>query len=208
MLSENKAESFSVQAKYSVKQTYLPGELGVWMFVFGDLLVFSLLFGSYAWERSLQHSLFVSSQTELSQVFGVINTLLLLSGSLFVVLALHAARSGGIATVNKLLLAAIFTGIAFFINKLFEYTDKVSNGFTLLTNDFFMFYYMLTGIHLLHVVVATGVLVFLWRRLKKIPLNPVPERKEFIKHLESGGIVWHMVDLLWIALFPLLYLIK
>ncbi|WNC67103.1 cytochrome c oxidase subunit 3 [Thalassotalea nanhaiensis] len=205
MISTNKAESFSVQVKSNVKQTYLPSELGVWMFVFGDMLVFTLLFGSYAWERSQQHSLFVTSQAELSQTIGVINTLLLLTGSLFVVLALHAARIGRFALVNKLLLAAIFTGITFFINKLFEYSDKVSNDFTLLTNDFFMFYYMLTGIHLLHVIVATGVLVFIWKRLKA---NQSPLSKDSIKHLESGGIVWHMVDLLWIALFSLLYLIK
>ncbi|TRX56484.1 cytochrome c oxidase subunit 3 [Thalassomonas sp. M1454] len=184
-------------------QAYLPSELGVWMFVFGDLLIFSVLFASYAWERVQQHSIFLISQNELSQTFGVINTILLLTGSLFVVLALHSARNNKLSQTKKLLLLAIATGVGFFINKVFEYKDKVSDGFTLLTNDFFMFYYMLTGIHLLHVCVGTGALIYLYKRLSCQGIST-----DNIKHLESGGIIWHMVDLLWIALFPLLYLIK
>ncbi|MDG1733941.1 MAG: cytochrome c oxidase subunit 3 [Thalassotalea sp.] len=182
---------------------YLPSELGVWMFVLGDMLVFSVLFGSYAWERALQHGLFITAQSELNQTFGVVNTILLLTGSLFVVLALHAARKGKTKHTQQLLLLAISTGVGFFINKVFEYRDKISNGFTLLSNDFFMFYYMLTGIHLLHVCVGTCALIYLYKRLSAQGLST-----DYIKHLESGGIVWHMVDLLWIALFPLLYLIK
>ncbi|WNC74174.1 cytochrome c oxidase subunit 3 [Thalassotalea psychrophila] len=178
-------------------------ELGIWMFVLGDMLLFGLLFVSYAWDFRHNKDLFLTGQAALSQSFGVINTLLLLSGSLFVVLALHRARRGAAPVVSVLLAAAIATGLAFWINKMIEYRAKFSQGHTLISDDFFMYYYMLTGIHLLHVTVGIGVLSFLWIRSRK-PFYSLSD----LRNLESGGLIWHMVDLLWIALFPLLYLVK
>jgi nitric oxide reductase NorE protein len=187
----------------SADQTHSPAELGVWMFVLGDMMLFSLLFGSYAWDFSHNKTLFLQGQSVLSQGFGVVNTLLLLTGSLCVVLALHRARRGAASTVSYLLALAIASGVGFFINKIFEYREKISQGYTMVTDDFFMYYYMLTGIHLLHVTVGVGVLTFLWLRSRK----PVYSQND-LRNLESGGAIWHMVDLLWIALFPLLYLVK
>jgi nitric oxide reductase NorE protein len=180
-----------------------PAESGVWMFILGDMMLFALLFASYAWDRTQQYELFVQSQAALSKGFGVVNTLLLLTGSLFVVLGLHWARGGAIVRVQTCLILAIVTGVAFFVNKIIEYREKVSEGYTLITNDFFMYYYMLTGLHLLHVMVGIGVLIFLWVRSRQAAYSHCD-----IRNMESGGAVWHMVDLLWIALFPLLYLIK
>jgi nitric oxide reductase NorE protein len=181
----------------------MPGELGVWMFVLGDMLLFSLLFGSYAWDFSQNRTLFLQGQASLTQGYGVANTLLLLSGSLCIVLALHRARRGASPAVSHLILVAIATGFIFFINKLFEYREKIHQGQTLVSDDFFMYYFMLTGIHLLHVTVGVGVLIFLWRRSRKTAYSP-----DDLRNLENGGVVWHMVDLLWIALFSLLYLVK
>jgi nitric oxide reductase NorE protein len=180
-----------------------PAESGVWMFILGDMMLFALLFASYAWDRTQQYELFVQSQAALSKGFGVVNTLLLLTGSLFVVLGLHWARGGAIVRVQTCLILAIVTGVAFFVKKIIEYREKVSEGYTLITNDFFMYYYMLTGLHLLHVMVGIGVLIFLWVRSRQAAYSHCD-----IRNMESGGAVWHMVDLLWIALFPLLYLIK
>jgi nitric oxide reductase NorE protein len=85
--------------------------------------------------------------------------------------------------------------------KVIEYGAKFRAGITLTSNDFFMFYFMLTGIHLLHVLIGMGVLTFLMRHTAAGVLD---ERR--IQHLESGASFWHLVDLLWIVLFALLYL--
>jgi nitric oxide reductase NorE protein len=180
-----------------------PAELGVWMFVLGDMLIFGLLFGSYAWDFRQDRPLFLQSQATLGQGYGVVDTLLLLTGSLCMVLSLHCARRGAAPAVSRLIIATIATGFIFFVNKLLEYREKLGQGYTLVSDDFFMYYYMLTGIHLLHVTVGVGVLIFLWFRLRKSTYSPID-----LRNLESGAAIWHMIDLLWIALFPLLYLVK
>jgi len=196
------------------KATHLPGELGVWMFILGDMLVFSLLFFSYAWDRRLDSYVFRESQVHLDSTFGVINTLLLLLGSLFVVLALYQEKALLHQPKNAtpfqqqrkprlLLLAAIACGVCFIVSKIAEYTDKIAEGHTLLSNDFFMYYFMMTGLHLVHVCVGIGLLTFLVVRLRNAPPS-----QQVVGYLESGGAVWHMVDLLWIVMFPLLYLVS
>lgn len=183
----------------------VPGEQGVWVFVLADLLVFSVFFATFAWHRGRDLEVFRRSQESLNQTFGLVNTLLLLTGSLAVVLALYRARNGKPEATRTLLLTAIGTGLGFVLSKFFEYREKIVAGYTLLTNDFFMFYYMLTGIHLLHVAIGIGVLAFLLVNLPRAPRLFAPRD---LSHLESGGAVWHLVDVLWIVLFPLLYLVK
>ncbi len=186
-----------------LKNSQTPAEVGVWVLILGDMLVFAVLFFSYMWARSQDHQIFAQSQASLNQYFGVINTLLLLTGSLFVILSLHLLRNKQVKYISILLISAMSCGVLFFVNKVIEYKEKISQGYTLLTNDFFMYYYMLTGIHLLHVCAGTVLLLYLWLKLKKTNYHT-----DNIKHLESGGVIWHMVDMLWIMLFPLLYLIK
>ncbi|PKI16189.1 cytochrome c oxidase subunit 3 [Colwellia sp. 12G3] len=181
----------------------MTGEAGVWGFIIGDMMLFSTFFISYCWDRSNDQLVFLNAQQALNQTFGVINTLLLLTGSLFVVLALHSARKAMSTTVTHMLLAAIICGCCFIGSKVIEYTGKIQDGYSLLTNDFFMYYFMLTAIHLLHVIIGIGVLLYLWDKSREPSCNIT-----FIQHLESGGAVWHMVDLLWLVLFPLLYLVK
>lgn len=187
----------------TVLKNKLPGEFGVWVFVLGDMLVFAVLFICYAWYRSQSPALYAHSQLQLDQAAGVINTLLLLTGSLLVVLSVHLARRSLYRRIPLLLTMAIASGLVFIINKGFEYGHKIDQGYTLLTNEFYMFFYMLTGIHLLHVCVGTGVLVFLL--IKSLSGQYVDKD---VSAMESGGAIWHMVDLLWIVLFALLYLIK
>lgn len=175
-------------------------ESGIWIFILGDMLIFSIIFGSYAFDRSQQHELYVQSQQLLNEAFAIANTILLLTGSLFVVLALHTARRGPSVWVNRFILLTIFSGLVFFLIKVVEYKEKIQSGYTLLTNDFFTYYYMITGLHMAHVLVGIGVLIYVMNGLKQSPRN--------LRALESGGVIWHMVDLLWIVLFPLIYLIK
>lgn len=184
-------------------RTHLPGEAGIWIFIVGDMTVFGLFFATFMFYRGENPALFASSQALLDQNWGAINTLVLLLSSLFVVIALNAWRAGRMALSRQLLAAALICGLAFVAVKYFEWGEKLRAGFTLSTDEFFMYYYVFTGIHLLHLVLGLGVLVFMIG-LSRRP-NPVAKNSML---MEGGACYWHMVDLLWIVLFPILYLVK
>jgi nitric oxide reductase NorE protein len=133
---------------------------------------------------------------------GLLNTLILMTSGLFVVLAVHAARQGQSVATRRWLLASFVVGAGFGINKAIEYSDKLTHGITMLSNDFFMFYYVLTGVHFVHFVAGMIVLAVLWFRAGREEVNG-----PLFGWIESGGLYWHMVDLLWIVIFPMLYLL-
>ncbi len=182
-----------------------PGEIGIWVFIFGDLLVFSLFFAVFLFYRRVDVELFNASQAQLNQVFGLINTVLLLSSSWLVATAVHSARSGVEKTPPVMFLMALGCGVVFIINKVFEYAEKIQAGITVNTNDFFMYFFIFTGVHAFHVLIGIGVLAYLanysWSRRGSMSTSD-------LQNLESGGIFWHLVDLLWIILFALLYLVN
>lgn len=181
----------------------MSGEIGVWLFVLGDMVLFAILFLSYAHDYALAPEVFRKGQAQLNPFFGVANTLLLLIGSFAVALAVQEARGRGRKYLEYLLYVAIGTGVLFLINKAVEYTREIGLGHTMVSDSFFMYYYTLTMIHLMHVSVGIGVLVFM-----VVIYRMRGPSDRFANKLESGGLIWHMVDLLWIALFPLLYLIR
>lgn len=187
----------------AVRTTHVPGEIGIWLFILGDAVLFSLLFGLFLYYRAGDPELFAASRTELSLGLGLLNTVLLLSSSWCVASALRAARAEAGVLAAHCLWAAIACSVGFMVVKAFEYTPKISAGITLSTNDFFMFYFVYTGIHLIHVVIGTGVLIWMASYTASCPSS---EAK--IRNLESGASFWHLVDLLWIVLFALLYLIS
>ncbi|GAC1635142.1 MAG: cytochrome c oxidase subunit 3 family protein [Nevskia sp.] len=181
----------------------LPGVEGVWVFIAADMVIFGLLFVSFMQERVRQAALFEHSRQALNPDFGGINTLILLTSSWFVVMAVDAAQQDRLAALPRWLAAALVCGLAFGVSKAIEYGGKLQAGISPLSNDFYMYYYVLTGIHLLHVIAGCVVLFVFWRKAR---------RREFgsgrLLVLECGASYWHMVDLLWILLFPLLYLIR
>ena len=182
---------------------HLPGEPGVWMFIIGDVLVFSLLFSVFVYDRSQEVALFVEQQQLLNQTLGLLNTVLLLTSSWLVALAVHGARAGQLSRARSCFVSAILCGIGFVVVKYFEWGEKIAAGLTLETNNFFMYYYLMTGIHLLHMVIGIGVLVFLWQSVRDAAFDA-----QGVGVLESGACFWHLVDILWIALFALLYLMR
>ncbi|MGQ0700735.1 MAG: cytochrome c oxidase subunit 3 [Panacagrimonas sp.] len=182
---------------------HIPGEIGIWVFIGGDMIVFSLFFGVYTYYRAQDVALYAQSQAMLHIGYGAINTLLLLTSSLFVVLAVDAVRKGIRGVAPTLFALALACSGGFAAIKFIEYGEKIRAGITLTTNDFFMYYFVLTGIHFLHLIIGSGVLLYLWFLSRR----PTHDRGD-IAMLESGACFWHMVDLLWIALFPLLYLMK
>ena len=181
----------------------LPGVEGVWVFVMADKTVFAVLFGSFMVSRHHNPALFEASRHAMNPNFGGVNTLILLTSSWFAALALDAVRKSRFALAQQFIGAAFLCGLAFMVSKAIEYTEKLNAGISLLTNDFFMYYFTLTGIHLFHVLAGIVVLVVLWFMARSRSFEP--ERPVV---LECGAIYWHMVDLLWIILFPLLYLVR
>ena len=181
----------------------LPGVEGVWVFVIADMMVFALLFGSFIIGRHQNPALFEASRHALNPNFGGVNTLILITSSWFAALALDAVRKSRFVLAQRFIGGALLCGLAFMVSKAVEYTEKLEAGVSLLTNDFFMYYFTLTGIHLFHVLAGIAVLVVLWFMARSRSFEP--ERPVV---LECGTIYWHMVDLLWIILFPLLYLVR
>lgn len=183
---------------------HVPGEPGLWVLLFGDMMVFTVLFGVYLSKRGQHRELFAKSQDALNRNLGAVNTLVLLTSSLLVVFAVHAQRSDRLRPMaSKLMLAAFGVGSMFVVIKVIEYHEKVSAGITPSTNEFYMYYFVLTGLHLAHVVIGLLVLVVLSRLVR----NQEPGKSHFA-FVEGGGCFWHMVDLLWIVIFPLLFLVR
>jgi nitric oxide reductase NorE protein len=184
---------------------HVPGEVGIWVFVLGDMTVFAALFAGFVYYRSASLDIYLQSQATLNQSFGAINTLLLLTSSWFVVMGTDAARRDAAALARRLFAVAFLCGAGFVAVKFFEYREKALAGLTPISNEFFSFYYMLTGLHLLHVLIGMVVLAVVFRRAG----SPTGFRSASdVVFLECGASYWHMVDLLWIVLFPLLYLMK
>lgn len=182
----------------------LPAEAGLWLFIFGDLVVFTLLFLVYLTYRRDETELFASSQQTLSINLGAVNTVVLLTSSLFVVGAVRATRAGNRQLAPRLVLAAMACGVVFLSVKVFEYHDKLAADHTPASNYFYFYYFFMTGLHLVHVVIGLGVLTFLWRLTRRADeLSSLG-----MSSVEGSASFWHLVDLLWIVIFPLLYLVR
>lgn len=181
----------------------MPGEGGVWILIFGDMMIFGLFFGTFLYYRALDVDLYATSQQSLNMSLGLLNTIFLLTSSWFVVWAVRCAKQGDVRETGRLLLAAMALGIGFWIVKIVEYSEKIGAGHTIISNDFFGFYYMLTGIHLIHVTVGLFALAYAFSQTRK----PRFATRDF-QTIEGIGAFWHMVDLLWIVLFALLYLVR
>jgi nitric oxide reductase NorE protein len=183
----------------------IPGEAGIWIFIFGDMTIFAVCFLVYILERSKQPELFDASQETLNRNFGALNTIVLLLSSLFVVLAVHQMRAAHEVTARLMLIAAFLCGVTFVAVKAFEYHERIAAGQTPTTNSFYLLYFVLTGLHLFHLILGLGVLVALWLMGRK-PMSAMSSNQWGF--FEGAGCFWHMVDLLWLVLFPLIFLVR
>jgi nitric oxide reductase NorE protein len=182
---------------------HLPGEEGVWVFIFGDMMIFSLFFGTFLYYRAQNLDIYLASQAKLNPHYGALNAVLLLSSSWFVVLALQAIRTQRVRAAPWLFGLGWLCGAGFVVVKFVEYGEKIRDGITVTTNEFFMFYYVYTGIHFMHVIIGMAVLSYLLLKSRRATAGSLN-----VSTFESGAAYWHMVDLLWIVLFPLLYLVR
>jgi nitric oxide reductase NorE protein len=200
MTSRTQARDVPVPADR--RDRHIPGEAGLWILIFGDMTVFAILFCVYLTERGKQLGIFDHAQDTLNRNLGALNTLLLLSSSLLVVLATRAIKTAR-RSAPLLLAGAIACGLGFVAVKAIEYHEKIAAGITPDVNTFYMYYFVLTGLHLAHVLLGLVVLAVLFTLSRKAELS-----EGQLRFFEGGACFWHMVDLLWIVIFPLLYLVR
>jgi len=181
----------------------LPGDLAIWFFIFMELLVFGVFFIVYAVMRIENIELFNEYQQTLNRELGLANTLLLISSSYFVVRAVQAIRQNHADACVHWLYAALAGGGGFLILKSLEYNEKFSAGISLSTNTFYMFYLSLTLFHFLHVILGMLILFAVAIKAKRGAYTAVNHTG-----VETAASYWHMVDLVWIILFPLVYIIR
>jgi len=189
--------------KFEAVTPRLPGDLAVWLIILAELLTFGIFFLSYAFARSLDVALFNQSQRTLDLNSGAINTVLLITGSWCVVHAVQSVKRNKSALGARWLLAALVCGFGFVYFKVIEYSAKLAAGIDLSTNTFYMFYIMLTAFHFFHVILAMIFLAVLWVKTRQGTYG-----SHDYHALETGAAFWHMVDLLWIVLFPLVYVMR
>ena len=185
----------------SSRDGHLPGDGHMWVMVLGDLVIFGAYFIIFMIYRAMSPQEFLESQQHLNLNIGALNTLVLLTSSWFVARSVSALRTGDHSRALRLTYLGGLCGVLFVVIKAYEWTAKIVQGYTMSTNQFFMFYYMLTGVHLFHVALGLLILGIVVRELR----NP---RRRRVSMAESGATYWHMVDLLWIVIFALLYVMR
>jgi len=173
----------------------LPGHPMMWILIVSELMVFGGAFIAFAGARISDPALFAAAQGSLDRLSGAINTMVLLTSGLMAALAVHARAQGNIRRARHWLTAAGILGVVFLAVKVVEYRDKALAGIGFDTNTFFTLYYLTTGFHALHVVAGLLILA-------------IVAAKPSLPNIETGTAFWHMVDLIWVLLFPVIYIMR
>lgn len=180
---------------------FVPGQADMWVFVFIESFLFTAYFAVYVLCRTQNIDLYLESQSHLDLRLGAFNTLVLLTSSWCMARCVHAARDGSFRTALVNAYLTTFFGVAFLISKVFEWATEIGNGFTYDTNQFFTFYYFLTALHFLHLLIGfvfLGIIVYqLW--------SPARRSQELV---ETSSTYWHTIDFLWVLIFALLYVMR
>lgn len=188
-------------------------KLGMWLFIFTELLLFGGLFLVYSIFRAEYPLAFHESSLELSVTIGTINTIVLLFSSMTIAMALTAIQKNDQKRALIFIGVTLFCAAIFLVNKYFEWGHKfemklypgsplmplLGRGYLL----YFSLYFFMTGLHALHIIIGMTLLVVCYFKVKSKNINS----KDYVL-LENGALYWHLVDLIWIFLFPLMYLIS
>jgi cytochrome c oxidase subunit 3 len=205
----------TVEETHSAEHVHRDDEaskMGMWLFLFTELLLFGGMFLLYAGYRFLYEDGFKAAAAEMNSFIGAVNTIILLTSSLTVALSIAALQRKQKTLAVSLLVFTLFCGLGFLVNKYFEWGHEIGNGIypkgpalENMSNGevmYFGLYYVMTGLHGLHVIVG---MIFI-----AIVLGFVIRDKitfDNYARLENAGLYWHLVDIIWIFLFPLFYLI-
>ena len=183
------------------KITAPPGGVLIWFVITMELITFIAGIFFYFSHRQDDLALFTEMQKKLNLNFALANTLVLITSGYFVAMALNYLKNNERLKSRKFLLVGIVFGVCFLFIKLYEYNEKLNQGYTTSFNHFFTFYWFLTFFHFMHVAFVTFILMFLYHQLKN-------KTDGEVMALEVGAALWHMCDLIWIILFPTLFLIR
>jgi nitric oxide reductase NorE protein len=180
---------------------FVPGQPDMWAFVLFESLVFAAYFTVYVVHRTRSPELFLHSQAKLSLAAGVFNTLVLLASSWSAARCVQAAREGSYSSSLTHAFLTMFFGSVFLVSKVFEWAAEIHQGLGFTADEFFSFYYFLTGIHFLHLLIGFVVLGVVVHQL----WSPARRSQEII---ETGATYWHTIDYLWVMIFALLYVMR
>ncbi|RUP04493.1 MAG: cytochrome c oxidase subunit 3 family protein [Mycobacterium sp.] len=190
--------------KKAVRPKSVPGQPDMWVFVLFETLVFTAYFGFYLFYRARSPELFLHSQAQLDLRVGVLNTLVLLLSSWSVARCVQSSRSGAHrVALRDLIVTAVFAAV-FLLFKVSEWARLVATGNGLDSNDFFTYYFFLTGIHFVHLLIGFVALGVIGYRLGASRRGS-PESQVLI---ETCATYWHTVDFLWVLIFALLYVVR
>jgi cytochrome c oxidase subunit III len=196
----------------SEHRDYAGAKLGMWLFLFTEVILFGGLFVLYAVYLYVHPDEFSRASDELSLLFGAANTVVLLTSSLCVAASITALQKGNRRLTLQLLAVTILSALIFLVNKYFEWMEKIHHGIypdSAMLDErapgeivFFGLYFITTGLHGLHVLIGAGLLSWVFMLVR----NGRVHQDDYIV-LENAGLYWHLVDLVWIFIFPLYYLI-
>lgn len=203
LLSSAHSDAAGQPTATAIEDGRLSGDLAMWFVIALEMLTFGLLFVVYSVARAQDPSTFRTGQASLNLHLGAVNTLFLLTGSWCTARGVLALRRARVNAGARWLWGAAAFGVVFLLVKGFEYRQKLHAGYDLDTDAFWMFYYLLTGFHFLHVAAAVLILAVV------AFLAPRRHWGATDTHTpETAAVFWHMVDLLWVVLFPLVYVLR
>ena len=180
---------------------YPPGGILVWIIIVLELFTFGAALIAMTYYGNQESELFHNSSLKLNTTHGMINTLFLLTSGYFMAVSVSEIKKGNKLKSQKLLLLTMLFGMLFLGLKSFEYVEKLNEGITVGYNTFFTFYWMLTLFHVIHVLVGLVILASVYFGIRKENSNTK------IEDIEASGAFWHMCDLIWMMLFPVIYLL-
>ncbi len=185
--------------KHSGHMYYPPGGILIWIVIFLELSVFAIASMALAYYSTDDPVRYHTSRLMLDPTFGVINTVLLLTSGYFMARSLDDFKQDRRSHGNSSLLLTILGGLLFLVIKMVEYSQKIDAGLTLGYDTFFNFYWLLTGFHVVHVLIGLVILGFIYFGVRRKSVKP--------EDFEAGAAFWHMCDLIWLLIFPMLYLV-
>ncbi|MEJ2591289.1 MAG: cytochrome c oxidase subunit 3 family protein [Candidatus Thiodiazotropha sp.] len=181
----------------------IPGNMAIWVGILSEMTEFAIMFIVYFIAKVHNPEIFAGGPLRLNTVAGVLNTLVLISSSYFVAKAMIDIRAGRIARCLRWLWMSVGAGCTYLVIKFFEYRWNGAHGISTDTNLFFTVYYYTTFNHLLHVGWGSGAILWAIMGIRMGGITP-----ENHNGLEAVAVYWHMIDLAWIIIFPLLYVLR
>lgn len=180
---------------------YPPGGILIWIVIFLELITFGMALIAMVYSGKGEPEVFHNSRLLLNSTIGAVNTLFLLVSGFFMAQSVRFFKQQAISKASVCLKLTVLGGLLFLALKGFEYYDKIEMGYSIGYNNFFSFYWMLTLFHVIHVLVGIVILLIMYLDIRK------KGAEASLENIEASAAFWHMCDIIWILLFPVIYLI-